>query len=86
MGRIWTNGSGLALNATNLNSLESDVSASVKPWAANTAYTAGQAVIAPGGNVVTANANHTSGASYTPGNWTIPAAGTAAALAIVFGS
>jgi hypothetical protein len=30
MGRIWTNGTGLALNATNLNSLESDVAQTAK--------------------------------------------------------
>jgi hypothetical protein len=77
MGRIWTNGSGLALNATNLNSLEGDVGRSVKPWAANTDYTAGQAVIDPTGNFVTANSTHTSGASYTAAHWTTPYAGKA---------
>jgi hypothetical protein len=69
MGRIWTNGTGLALNATNLNGLESDLSRSIKPWAPNTGYGAGQAVLSPNGNVVTANATHTSGTAYTASNW-----------------
>jgi hypothetical protein len=72
MGRIWTNGSGLALNATNLNSLENDLGRAVKPWTANTNYGAGQAVIDPNGNLVTANAIHTSGASFTAANWSTP--------------
>jgi lysophospholipase L1-like esterase len=70
MGRIWTNGTGLALNATNLNSLENDVSRSVKPWAANTDYTAGQAVVDPNGVLSIAAADHTSGASFSSANWT----------------
>jgi hypothetical protein len=39
-------------------------------WKPTTAYTAGQRVIAPNGDVVAAIATHTSGASYTPANWT----------------
>jgi lysophospholipase L1-like esterase len=42
----------------------------VPAWKTATAYTAGQKVISPGGDVVSAIANHTSGASFTPANWT----------------
>lgn len=70
MGRIWSNGSGLPLNASNLNSLEGDVSAAKTiRWTPSTFYAAGTAVLSPAGDVVTANAAHTSGASFTAANW-----------------
>lgn len=72
MGRIWSNGSGLPINAANLNGIENDLSLSIKPWKANTGYTAGQAVLDPTSNLVTANANHTSGTSFNPANWSNP--------------
>jgi lysophospholipase L1-like esterase len=47
----------------------------VRPWAASTVYTAGQAVVSPGGDVVTAKTAHTSGATYSgtsaSGNWNL---------------
>ncbi|MGN6724111.1 MAG: hypothetical protein ACTHJM_16005 [Marmoricola sp.] len=57
----------------------------VVPWAANTYYTVGQAVIEPGGTLVVCNANHTSASSYNASFWTGYQTGAAAALAIVFG-
>lgn len=38
-------------------------------WEANTAYTSGQYVINPDGDLVRALLNHTSGASFEPANW-----------------
>lgn len=70
MGRIWSNGGGIPINASNLNGMENDISLAVKPWTANTGYNAGQAVLDPNGNVVTANATHTSGSSFNAANWT----------------
>lgn len=43
----------------------------VPQWKPNTAYAAGQAVLNPTGDVVTAIAAHTSGATHTPANWNI---------------
>jgi len=40
-------------------------------WQANTAYTAGQQIIAPNGNTVTALSTFTSGSSYSDANWRI---------------
>jgi len=62
-------------------------------WKANTAYAAGQPVVSPNGDVVTAKASFTSGASYDASNWNLSssyttpaqAAGLGAALSIVFG-
>lgn len=47
------------------------------PWAATTSYTAGDIVITPAGDIAAAKTTHTSGVSYTAGNWAIlvPAAG-----------
>jgi hypothetical protein len=42
-------------------------------WTPTTAYTAGQPVISPTGDVVTAKTTHTSGASFTAGNWNLSA-------------
>jgi hypothetical protein len=68
----------------------------VPRWAANTAYAAGDPVLNPSGQVVTANAAFTSGATYDPTKWTATAtgggvtpqqaAGFAAGLALVFGA
>jgi hypothetical protein len=61
----------------------------VSKWQPNTAYTAGQPVVSPAGDMVTAVANFTSGASFNAANWNISSsydrAGQAAALSIVFG-
>jgi hypothetical protein len=40
-------------------------------WTPTTAYTAGQPVISPTGDVVTAKTTHTSGASFTAANWNL---------------
>lgn len=48
-------------------------------WQPNTAYTAGQFVLNPSGQIVSALANFTSGAVYAAGNWSAPAAGAVAA-------
>ena len=77
MGRIWSNGSGIPINATNLNGIESDLTSAPKPWKASTGYTAGQAVLDPSGNLVTALATHTSGATFNPANWSTPYPGWA---------
>jgi hypothetical protein len=65
----------------------------VPKWKPNTAYLAGEAVLSPAGDTVTAKVNFTSGASYNAGDWNVSstyatpaqAAGAAAGLAIVFG-
>jgi len=43
----------------------------INPWAPNTAYTTGQQVVSPNNDVVSANANFTSGTTYNPANWTL---------------
>ena len=40
-------------------------------WAPLTVYTLGQQVLSPNNDVVSATAAHTSGATYTPANWTL---------------
>jgi hypothetical protein len=65
----------------------------VPKWKATTAYLAGDKVLSPGGDVVSAKVDFTSGASYDASNWNISttyttptqAAGLSAALSIVFG-
>lgn len=42
-------------------------------WAPNTVYAADQIVLSPTGQIVKANTGFTSGATYSPGNWTIVA-------------
>ena len=44
----------------------------VPKWKATTAYLAGDKVVNPGGDVVSAIANFTSGASYNAANWALP--------------
>jgi hypothetical protein len=70
------------------------VSATFVPkWKATTAYLAGDKVLSPGGDVVSAKVDFTSGGSYSSANWDISttyttptqAAGLSAALSIVFG-
>lgn len=52
----------------------------VPEWQANTAYTAGQYVLNPSGQIVSANSNFTSGSSYNASNWTLVQAGNYVAL------
>jgi hypothetical protein len=47
----------------------------VPKWKASTAYAAGEPVINPSGQTVTANAAFTSGASYSASNWTVVSGG-----------
>jgi len=47
----------------------------VPKWKPNTAYAQGEAVVSPAGQLVTANAAFTSGASYVAANWTVTAGG-----------
>lgn len=44
-------------------------STAIPKWVTATAYTAGQQIITPQGDVVSAIANHTSGATFNPANW-----------------
>lgn len=44
-------------------------------WQPNTAYTAGQYVLNPSGQVASANSTFTSGSSYTASNWTVVTTG-----------
>ena len=46
---------------------------SVPRWKANTAYAAGDKVVSPNGDTVTAKAAFTSGATYSATNWDLPA-------------
>lgn len=55
-----------ALNATILDKIKTD---SVPRWKATTAYLAGDKVLSPGGDIVSAKANFTSGATYSAANW-----------------
>jgi lysophospholipase L1-like esterase len=57
----------------------SDVGALPK-WKPSTAYTAGDLILNPTGQIVSANATFTSGASYSAGNWTVVTGGTGNAL------
>ena len=65
----------------------------VPKWKASTAYSAGDKVLSPNGDVVSAIANFTSGTSFNAANWNLStsyttpaqAAGLGAALSIVFG-
>jgi hypothetical protein len=52
-----------------LSATYSPVSTTIPKWAPATTYAAGQQIVSPAGDVVTAIAGHTSGASFTPGNW-----------------
>jgi hypothetical protein len=44
----------------------------VPKWKAATAYLAGDKVVNPGGDVVVAKADFTSGSSYNASNWNLP--------------
>lgn len=51
---------------------EAALSATYVPkWKPNTAYAAGDAVLSPGGDIVTAKATFTSGATYSAANWNV---------------
>jgi chitodextrinase len=85
----WTNGGGPALNATNLAKLlvVDDVgtpgtptgdalrAAYVPKWKPSTAYASGEFVLNPSGQIVSANATFTSGATYSAANWTVTSGG-----------
>ena len=66
----------------------------VPKWKATTAYLAGDVVTSPGGDVVTAIADFTAGASYNAANWNLSANystpaqafGNAIAAALIFGA
>jgi len=61
---------------------KADKAETVLKWKANTAYLAGDAVVSPAGDTVTAKANFTSGASYSAANWNLsPTYSTPAAVA-----
>ena len=47
------------------------IAATIPRWAPTTFYTLGQQVISPNNDVVSAIAAHTSGGSFTAGNWTL---------------
>ena len=62
--------------ATNINDTASATRGAlndtyVPKWKPNTAYLAGDAVLSPAGDTVTAKANFTSGASYNAANWNL---------------
>ena len=57
----------VAADRTRLTAIES--AAYMPAWKPSTAYLAGQSVIAPNGDVVSAKVNFTSGASYSATNW-----------------
>lgn len=75
--KTWLDGpsGGTPVTAAELNRIEAGVSAAVPKWQPNTAYTAGDPVVNPTGQLVTANASFTSGATYSAGNWTVTAGG-----------
>jgi lysophospholipase L1-like esterase len=50
------------------------------PWRANIAYAAGQPVVNPSGDLVTAKATFTSGATYTAANWKLSSTYASATL------
>ena len=58
-----------ATQDTRLTAVEGVAGIAVPFWKASTAYTAGQRVVAPNGDVVSAKASFTSGSSYTAANW-----------------
>lgn len=79
--QTWTSGDpSTPLSAPRLTHMEGQYAAAmtdtaalyghdVRAWAPNTVYAAGQAVVNPSGDLVTAKTAHTSGATYTPANW-----------------
>ena len=96
--RIWTNNTGLALSAANLNSLEADVdkglsafsavtSITLNSWQPNTAYTTvGRYLLDPNGLVIKVATSHTSTASYDASKFTTPPAANDAAVAGYLGT
>ncbi|CAN7495361.1 hypothetical protein [Arthrobacter sp. LjRoot14] len=50
---------------------KADKTTVVPRWAPTTAYTAGQQVVSPNGDIVSAVASFTGGASYNAGNWAL---------------
>jgi hypothetical protein len=78
-GRLPGRLSDASLSATILDQTAAPIATAVAPkldksdaipkWKPTTAYTSGDKVLNPAGEVVTARATFTSGASYTPANW-----------------
>lgn len=64
--KTYTDGA-VAADRTRLTTLEG--AGYIPAWKTATAYTAGQSVIAPNGDVVSAKVAFTSGASYAAANW-----------------
>jgi hypothetical protein len=63
-----------ALAANPASDLAGELSATFVPkWKATTAYLAGDKVLSPSGDVVSAKVNFTSGASYSAANWNLSA-------------
>lgn len=60
----------------------------LRRWRPSTPYVAGDPVLNPSGQVVTANADHTSGTTYSASNWTITSGGTGASdvLTVLYSS
>ncbi|WP_427130300.1 hypothetical protein [Pseudarthrobacter sp. S9] len=67
--KTYTDGQ-VATDRGRLTTVEGVAGNAAPYWKASTAYTAGQRVVAPNGDVVSAIANFTSGASYSATNWT----------------
>ena len=67
----WSDGptGGTPLSAENLNEMTDEINASVKRWRGSTQYAAGERVVSPAGDIVTALLNHFSGTSYSESSW-----------------
>lgn len=71
--RTWVTGptGNTPITAASLNGIEHDLDIRAQLWQPNTAYVTGQPVVNPSGDLVTAKTNHTSGGTYTAGNWNL---------------
>lgn len=69
MARVWSDNTGIPINAANLNGMEADIASKMPKWQANTVYALGALVVNPSGEIVKAIAAFTSGATYDAVNW-----------------
>lgn len=70
--RVWQNGAsawGPWQSVVTSTALTTALGDYLPKWKPNTIYAAGQQVLAPNNDIVTAKAAHTSGATWNPANW-----------------
>lgn len=67
----WSDGAagGTPLSAENLNEMTDEINASIKRWRGSTQYAAGERVVSPSGDIVTALINHFSSTTFAEASW-----------------